>query len=103
MFGWGTYNRNRIYDPETGQDLSVTDGDWIIQVGTRGIVGFLGLYGMLALSIVLAQRRLRAIRRQRDRIQLAALALISALRPSTCSRTGSSTICRSSSRARWPD
>ena len=78
-FGWGSYNRNRIFDPETGEDLSVTDGDWMIQVGTRGIVGFIGLYGLLALAVVVAQRRLKKIRKRRDRILLAALALASAL------------------------
>src|SRR5690606_21129676 len=79
VFGWGTYSRNRIYDPETGEDLAVTDGDWIIQVGSRGLVGFLGLYGALALSVVLARRRLASIPRPRDRVLFAALALISAL------------------------
>ncbi|HJL18509.1 MAG TPA: hypothetical protein RMH99_22810, partial [Sandaracinaceae bacterium LLY-WYZ-13_1] len=79
VFGWGTYNRNRVFDPESGEDLSVTDGDWMIQVGTRGLVGFVGLYGMLALAVVLAQRRLSKLRRRRDRLLLSALALISAL------------------------
>lgn len=78
-FGWGSYNRNRIFDPETGEDLSVTDGDWMIQVGTRGLVGFIGLYGILALSVVLAQRRLKRIPGRRDRLLLAGLALVSAL------------------------
>jgi hypothetical protein len=79
VFGWGTYNRNRIYDPETGEDLSITDGDWMIQVGSRGLIGFFGLYGILGLSIVIAQRRLKRIASSRDRILLSALALISAL------------------------
>ncbi len=78
-FGWGPYSRNRIYDPETGEDLSVTDGDWMIQVGTRGLVGFIGLYGLLALAVVVAQRRLKKIRKRRDRILVAALGLASAL------------------------
>ncbi len=79
VFGWGPYNRNRIFDPETGADLSVTDGDWMIEVGSRGIVGFLALYGALALAVLLAQRRLRRVRRRRDRVLLAGLAMISAL------------------------
>lgn len=78
-FGWGTYNRNRVFDPVTGRDLSVTDGDWIIELGSRGLTGFVALYGMLALSILLARRRLSQIDDRRDRILLAALALISAL------------------------
>lgn len=79
LFGWGMYNRNRVFDLETGSDLSVTDGDWIIQVGTRGLVGFVGLYGAFALAILLAQRRFDHIAKRRDRILLAGLATISAL------------------------
>lgn len=79
VFGWGPYSRNRIYDPETGEDLSITDGDWMIQLGTRGLMGFIGLYGILALSVVLAQRRLKKISSRRDRVLLAGLGLVSAL------------------------
>lgn len=79
IFGWGTYNRNRVFDPETGEDLSVTDGDWMIQLGSRGVVGFLGLYGALAISVLLAQRRLGRIRDRKSRVLLAGLGLISAL------------------------
>ncbi len=79
LFGWGTYDRNHVFDPATGEDLSITDGDWIIQVGTRGLMGFFGLYGILGLSIVIAKRRLACIPSSRDRILLSALALISAI------------------------
>jgi hypothetical protein len=79
VFGWGTYNRNRIFDPESGTDLSITDGDWMIQVGTRGLVGFVALYGVLALSVLIAQRRAMCVPGRRDRLYLGALALISAV------------------------
>lgn len=79
VFGWGSYDRNRVYHPQTGQNLSVTDGDWMIQLGSRGLVGFLGLYGLLAFAILGARRRLRAIPSRRDRILLSAVALASAL------------------------
>ena len=78
-FGWGTYNRNRVFDEETGADLSITDGDWMIQVGTRGVIGFFGLYGLLAFAVLIASRRIRTIRDKKDKILLASLALISAL------------------------
>ena len=38
FFGWGGYGRSRVYD-ETGKDISVTDGFWIITYGTNGIYG----------------------------------------------------------------
>mgnify|MGYP007022651355 CR=1 FL=1 len=40
FFGWGTWSRNRVFSKETGEDLSTTDGDWIITLGTYGIIGF---------------------------------------------------------------
>ncbi|HBQ16828.1 MAG: hypothetical protein RLP09_46265 [Sandaracinaceae bacterium] len=79
IFGWGTYSRNRVYHPETGEDLSITDGDWMIQFGTRGVVGFVGLYGLLVVAVIVAWRRLKRIPDRRERILLSALALISSL------------------------
>ena len=35
-FGWGRFGRNRVYDEESGRDLSVTDGQWIITMGQFG-------------------------------------------------------------------
>lgn len=39
LFGWGGWGRSRVYDEETGEDLSTTDGFWIITLGTRGYFG----------------------------------------------------------------
>jgi len=50
-FGWGGWGRNRIYDRWTGQDISVTDGGWIIEYGCWGWVGYLALYGLLAFAL----------------------------------------------------
>jgi len=47
-FGWGTWGRNRIYDKDTGKDISITDGGWIIEYGTFGWFGYLSLFGLLA-------------------------------------------------------
>lgn len=78
-FGWGGYNRNRHFDPDTGEDLSVTDGDWAIQIGTRGLVGFLAIYGLMTVPVLLTWRRLRRVRSRDDRLRLAGLALITSL------------------------
>lgn len=56
-FGWGTWGRNRIYDEETGEDISVTDGAWIIKLGTSGWIGFLSFYLFLFLPVWLVYRR----------------------------------------------
>ena len=52
LFGWGEWGRNRVYDPVRGQDLSTTDGQWIVQFGSYGLVGFIGLFGLLALPVL---------------------------------------------------
>ncbi len=50
--GWGGYGRNRVYDESTGRDLSVTDGAWIIIVGSYGWVGYLATFGLLCLPTI---------------------------------------------------
>ncbi|WP_096787991.1 hypothetical protein [Rhodobacter sp. CZR27] len=49
VFGWGGWGRSRVYDPATGEDLSVTDGAWIIVAGTTGWAGYLALFGLLVI------------------------------------------------------
>ena len=55
-FGWGGWGRNRVYDAETGQDISVTDGSWIIMLGQFGLFGFLGKFGLLAIVVFQAMK-----------------------------------------------
>jgi hypothetical protein len=52
VFGWGGWRRNRIFD-EIGNDISVTDAAWVIVMGIRGWVGYLGQFGLLSLPVVL--------------------------------------------------
>ena len=56
LLGWGMYGRNRVYDNVTGKDLSITDGQWIIQFGTFGWFGYLALFGLLATCVFGAYR-----------------------------------------------
>jgi len=79
LFGWGGYNRNRHFDAITGEDLSVTDGDWAIQIGSRGLVGFVAVYGLMTVPVILTWRRIKRVRVRQDRQRLAALALITSL------------------------
>jgi hypothetical protein len=52
LFGWGTWSRNRVFN-ENGQDISVTDGAWVIVMGVGGWTGYLAQFGFLALPVIL--------------------------------------------------
>lgn len=51
IFGWGSWGRNQVYDGQTGQLLTVTDGRWIITIGVYGWLGFLAEFGIILLPI----------------------------------------------------
>ena len=38
VFGWGGWSRARVYDWK-GEDVSTTDGQWVVALGDRGIFG----------------------------------------------------------------
>jgi hypothetical protein len=78
-FGWGRFGRNRVYHGWQGRDSSVTDGYWIIILGTFGLVGFLAVFGLLAFTVLRAAMALRFAQTTRDSELLAALALIVAI------------------------
>ncbi len=59
FFGWGGWGRNHVYDPETGRMLTVTDGRWIIVIGTLGWFGYAGEFGLLALPLLALWRASR--------------------------------------------
>jgi hypothetical protein len=79
FFGWGGYSRSRIFDPETGRDLSVIDGAWIGTLGSLGLYGFIALFGLLTLPVFRAAAALRYVESARDGVLLAALTLILAI------------------------
>jgi len=53
--GWGTWGRNRIYDKESGGDVTITDGEWIILYSGFGWLGYLSMFGLFALSAIRAR------------------------------------------------
>ncbi len=58
-FGWGGYSRGRIFD-DRGNDISITDGTWIITIGQWGWVGYIATFGLLTLPMIaMALRRRR--------------------------------------------
>lgn len=79
LTGWGRYGRSRVYDPDSGNDISVTDGRWIITLGQYGIVGFIAEFGLLTIGIFRVQRVLDGPIGLRDGLCLAALSLMVAL------------------------
>jgi hypothetical protein len=79
LLGWGRWGRNRVADPETGDDVSITDGLWILTMGTFGYVGFLAEFGLLALPVWRAATALKSVDDPNQRAFLSALALIVAV------------------------
>lgn len=77
-FGWGRYGRSRIYD-ETGKDVSVTDGRWIITLGQFGLLGFIAEFGLLLLPVLMAASALRYAPTFADKMLLAGLSAVSAI------------------------
>ena len=56
ILGWGAWGRARVYD-ESGRDISITDGLWIITLGNQGIVGLASLTLTMLLPAGLMLRR----------------------------------------------
>jgi len=56
-FGWGGWGRNEIFDPETGRNISITDGMWVIFVGTFGWLGYIARFGMLTFPLLTLVKR----------------------------------------------
>jgi hypothetical protein len=78
LFGWGRFGRNRVYD-KWGKDVSLTDGRWIITMGTFGFFGFLTEFGLLTLCVVRAAASLKFNETMREKVFFAALVLIVAI------------------------
>ena len=51
LAGWGPWGRFRVRDEE-GRDISVTDGLWVIVIGERGWIGYIGFFGLLTLPVI---------------------------------------------------
>jgi hypothetical protein len=75
--GWGGWSGARVHD-EDGNDISVTDGMWIIALGNTGFVGLAALLVALALPVAALVFRYRA-RHWADPRMAAAAALAASL------------------------
>ncbi len=56
FLGWGGWGRNLVFDPESGEILTIPDGRWIIVFGTYGWLGYLAEFGLLSLPVFLIAR-----------------------------------------------
>ncbi len=70
-FGWGIGGRNHVHGPD-GRPLTVSDGEWIIQLGLGGAYRFLIVFGLLLHPIFALRRRLASAKLAPDREQLLA-------------------------------
>ncbi|MGP9788714.1 hypothetical protein [Roseinatronobacter sp. NSM] len=52
ILGWGGYGRSMIFDPDTGEMTSISDGQWVITIGQWGWLGYLALFGLLCLPLL---------------------------------------------------
>ncbi len=75
-FGWGSWGRNRVYSQETGEDESITDGEWIITFGQFGWVGYIAQRGLLMLPVFLTSQTLKKTKSNQEKILLVAHALL---------------------------
>ena len=76
FFGWGSWGRNRVYDLVTGKDLSITDGRWIITLGSFGLMGFLAEFGLLALPVFLCARNIKRATSRQELVMVATLVML---------------------------
>lgn len=84
LLGWGGWGRARVYN-DLGEDISVTDGLWIIVFGNHGLFGLLALTGVMLLPPMLLLRRVPVTRWADPEVApAAALAVLLALYMTDC-------------------
>lgn len=79
FFGWGTWGRNRVFNPVTGEDMTVTDGVWIINYGVFGWLGYIGTLGLIAYALIAIKRVLNTKNEAEFSSYTLALAIILAI------------------------
>ncbi len=78
--GWGTWGRNRVFDPDWGNDLTTVDGLWILELGTFGLFGFLTRFSLTVVPVWMGLRAIGRIRSRRVQALFSSVALIVAFR-----------------------
>lgn len=75
FFGWGGWGRNRLYD-NTGKDIVITDGKWIIVFGTYGAFGFVFYYLILLTPLFYALKSVKYIDDPKEQVYFTALTIM---------------------------
>ena len=75
-FGWGSFCRPCTFDPYSGKEVSIRDGDWIISMGDWGAVGFVSKFLFLMLPVFRLRKLIVAVPTQIERRLLSTTALI---------------------------
>jgi len=52
LFGWAGFGRWRVFN-DSGADITISDGEWVIVLGQYGWVGYLARFGLLTVPIFL--------------------------------------------------
>lgn len=79
LFGWGSWGRNHVHNPDNGEMTTVTDGRWIIVFGVFGWIGFIAEFGLLALPLALLWRVTRKLPTEEISPYVGPIALILAI------------------------
>lgn len=51
LFGWGSWGRGLIFD-DRGNQVSVSDGEWVIRMSNFGWVGYLASFALMCLPMI---------------------------------------------------
>ncbi len=70
VFGWGGWGRARVYN-EAGEDVSVTDGYWVIIFGIGGWTRYISEFGLLILPLGLIYYRRKSVQYGPETVTLA--------------------------------
>ncbi len=77
LFGWGGWGRNRVYDEFSGENTTVADGQWIIGLGSGGLLLHFIVFGAILFPVLRAARFVQRLPARSDSAKmLAGLCLV---------------------------
>jgi len=79
IFGWATAGRAMVIDEFTGENKTIFDGYWLIEFVSKGVVGFVCVFGLLLWPVFDAVGKVGAIRSKQDRMMISGLSLMVAI------------------------